>query len=423
MFQIGTEALNTMRWLRQLTNCPLLLEKPPHSDEPVADPSCESSTASDAAAAMADLLPDLKGYILYELASKVSVLKLLLANVWAKDPTDKIVLVSHSTQMLDVLQRMMDDLGYTYLRLDGSVSSTKRGEMVDKFNKLELQKVFLLSAKAGGIGLNLVRANRIILFDPDWNPSIDLQSLARVWREGQKKHVYAYRLFTTGTIEEKIFQRQLAKTALSDTSIDDKINSGKFSTEELKRIFSLNVETACDTLESLAGQQPPWQYQCTSLGHCIDSCLQQIPDSLISFVGWKTDGKVDPSAVFHPEAVEVAGKVNSELEEGEDDSDGMDLVDGGVNTAGNVNCKNFAAQHSSEEPTPSDDDFIDDGSESEERQEWNDELKAAQPAAVEWDTDEDDDDDDVENVVTEAVLPVVETKKRRAACIESDSDD
>jgi DNA repair and recombination protein RAD54B len=70
-------------------------------------------------------------------------------------------------------------------------------------------QVFLLSTKAGGAGLNLIGANRLVLFDSDWNPANDLQAMARVWRDGQKKAVVIYRLLCTGTIEEKVYQRQV----------------------------------------------------------------------------------------------------------------------------------------------------------------------------------------------------------------------
>ena len=69
--------------------------------------------------------------------------------------------------------------------------------------------MFLLSSKAGGVGLNLVGGSVLILYDIDWNPANDQQAMARIWRDGQKSNVIIYRLLTTGTIEEKIFQRQV----------------------------------------------------------------------------------------------------------------------------------------------------------------------------------------------------------------------
>lgn len=93
--------------------------------------------------------------------------------------------------------------------------------------------VFLLSAKAGGVGLNLIGASRLILFDLDWNPAHDLQAMARIWRDGQTRPVHIYRLLTTGSIEEKIFQRQMKKQGISG-SVVDKGSGPKFSTNELK---------------------------------------------------------------------------------------------------------------------------------------------------------------------------------------------
>lgn len=98
----------------------------------------------------------------------------------------------------------------------------------------------MLSSKAGGCGLNLIGANRLVMFDPDWNPANDAQAMARCWRDGQKKTCYTYRLLATGSIEEKIFQRQLSKKALSDSIVDnDESAENHFSREDLKQLFRL----------------------------------------------------------------------------------------------------------------------------------------------------------------------------------------
>merc|ERR1719158_2356853 len=114
-------------------------------------------------------------------------------------------------------------------------------KLVDDFNDPNNSNafVFLLSSKAGGCGLNLIGANRLIMFDPDWNPANDLQAMARVWRSGQKKNVSIYRLISTGTIEEKMFQRQIFKTNTADMVMttegnDDKTAEGDFAMQELK---------------------------------------------------------------------------------------------------------------------------------------------------------------------------------------------
>lgn len=87
--------------------------------------------------------------------------------------------------------------------------------------------VFLLSTKAGGAGLNIIGASRLILFDSDWNPSTDLQAMARIHRDGQKKPCFIYRFLTTGTMDEKIYQRQITKTGLADSFMNGPVDGKK----------------------------------------------------------------------------------------------------------------------------------------------------------------------------------------------------
>ena len=117
-----------------------------------------------------------------------------------------MVLISSFTRTLDWFERLCRARGYAYARLDGSTESAQRQKLVDMFNGASQEKcfAFLLSCKAGGVGINLIGANRLFLYEPDWNPAWDKQSMARVWRDGQKKEVYIYRMLTTGTIEEKV---------------------------------------------------------------------------------------------------------------------------------------------------------------------------------------------------------------------------
>ncbi|XP_034250356.1 DNA repair and recombination protein RAD54B-like isoform X2 [Thrips palmi] len=155
---------------------------------------------------------------------------------------ERMVLVSYFTQTLDLLASLCDEMGLRYCRLDGSTPSTQRTAIVDEFNATYSQSViFLLSARAGGVGLNLVGASRLVLFDSDWNPASDAQAMSRIWRDGQRKSVYIYRLLTCGTIEEKIFQRQLSKAGLSGAVVDPQKRSKiKLSKEELKDLFTFH---------------------------------------------------------------------------------------------------------------------------------------------------------------------------------------
>nr|XP_037284031.1 DNA repair and recombination protein RAD54B-like [Rhipicephalus microplus] len=183
-------------------------------------------------------------------SGKLVVLAAMLHSLWTSQPRERIVLVSNFTKTLDILEDICMQKGYPFLRLDGSTSSTQRLELVERFNSPHSNCfVFLLSCKAGGVGLNLVGASRIVLYDVDWNPANDLQAMARVWRDGQSRHVSIYRLLTTGTIEEKIFQRQVTKQELSGAVLDSKKDGkrAKFSLEDLKDLFTLDEETTSST--------------------------------------------------------------------------------------------------------------------------------------------------------------------------------
>ncbi len=166
-----------------------------------------------------------------------------------QDTNDKIVLISNYTQTLDIFEKLCRHQKYGCLRLDGTMNVNKRQKLVDKFNDPEGEEfVFLLSSKAGGCGLNLIGANRLVLFDPDWNPAADQQALARVWRDGQKKDCFVYRFIATGTIEEKIFQRQSHKQSLSSCVVDSAEDVERhFSLDSLRELFQYRPDTRSDT--------------------------------------------------------------------------------------------------------------------------------------------------------------------------------
>ncbi|XP_029360142.1 DNA repair and recombination protein RAD54B isoform X2 [Echeneis naucrates] len=175
-------------------------------------------------------------------SGKLQVLSDLLMAIKQISPSDRVVVVSNYTQTLDLLQDFCVHMSYTFCRLDGHTPTSQRQRLVDTFNSTYSQNfVFLLSSKAGGVGLNLIGASHLVLYDIDWNPANDIQAMARVWRDGQKKTVHIYRLLTAGTIEERIFQRQVSKQGLSGTVVD--LGKGaeytSFSTNELRDLFSL----------------------------------------------------------------------------------------------------------------------------------------------------------------------------------------
>ncbi|THU67599.1 hypothetical protein C4D60_Mb05t26390 [Musa balbisiana] len=158
---------------------------------------------------------------------------------------------------LDLFAQLCRERRYPFLRLDGTTSIGKRQKLVNRFNDPSKDEfVFLLSSKAGGCGLNLIGGNRLVLFDPDWNPANDKQAAARVWRDGQKKRVYIYRFLTTGTIEEKVYQRQMSKEGLQKVIQKEQASSqmpqgSHLSKEDLRDLFTFHENVRSEIHENM----------------------------------------------------------------------------------------------------------------------------------------------------------------------------
>jgi len=191
------------------------------------------------------------------LSGKMVVLANLIDSIRSHNPTDKVVIISNFTSALTVIENsILRKKGLSFLRLDGSTDNKIRGSLVDSFNKgsVDHSFAFLLSSKAGGCGLNLIGANRLVMVDADWNPATDHQAMARVYRQGQTKPCFVYRMFTTGTVEEVIYQRQLQKGNLAKMANDGgskKTKAASFSKEELRDCFTLKEDCKCDTQRKL----------------------------------------------------------------------------------------------------------------------------------------------------------------------------
>ncbi|KNE66350.1 hypothetical protein AMAG_11493 [Allomyces macrogynus ATCC 38327] len=126
---------------------------------------------------------------------------------------------------LDVLEAFLTTLGYKYLRLDGTTPVVERQGLVDEFQENEEIFVFLLSTKAGGLGLNLTAANTVIIHDLDFNPFNDAQACDRAWRLGQTRPVQVIKLVCKDTIEDVIYRRQEAKLIL-DQRLQEGVGAG-----------------------------------------------------------------------------------------------------------------------------------------------------------------------------------------------------
>ncbi|GAX28537.1 hypothetical protein FisN_12Hh095 [Fistulifera solaris] len=193
-------------------------------------------------------VPDLRRTI--EQSAKLETMLHLVEKM--TDQGHKILIFSQSTKMLNIIQRaLLGKLHLSVSRIDGDTKESVRQQLVDDFNNPKsLQKVFLLSTKAGGVGITLTGADRVILFDPSWNPSEDDQAIGRAYRIGQTREVTVFRMITAGTVEEKMYERQLYKDGIRRVvlTIGDEVQR-YFERSELSKMFNLAPPGECPTLE------------------------------------------------------------------------------------------------------------------------------------------------------------------------------
>ncbi|KAH8375970.1 hypothetical protein KR200_011288 [Drosophila serrata] len=183
---------------------------------------------------------------------------------------DKLLVFSQSLQSLDVIEHFLSLVdsntknyefegdvgdfkgcwtnGKDYFRLDGSCSVEQREAMCKQFNNITnlRARLFLISTRAGGLGINLVAANRVVIFDVSWNPSHDTQSIFRVYRFGQIKPCYIYRLIAMGTMEQKVYERQVAKQATAKRVIDEQQISRHYNQTDLMELYSYELKPSAE---------------------------------------------------------------------------------------------------------------------------------------------------------------------------------
>jgi SNF2 family DNA or RNA helicase len=153
------------------------------------------------------------------------------------DEGHKALVFSQFTSMLAIVRQHLDAAGVTYEYLDGQTRDRKR--RVERFQSDEHCGVFLISLKAGGLGLNLTSADYVFLLDPWWNPAVEAQAIDRAHRLGQKRNVFAYRLIVRDTVEEKIAELQRRKRALADGILEADANVlSDLSAEDLDLLLS-----------------------------------------------------------------------------------------------------------------------------------------------------------------------------------------
>ncbi|XP_072917529.1 DNA excision repair protein ERCC-6-like isoform X2 [Hemitrygon akajei] len=164
----------------------------------------------------------------------------------------RTLVFSQSRKMLDIVQRVLTARGFQLARIDGTMALPERQKVVESFQRYSHCSVFLLTTQVGGVGLTLTAANRVVIIDPSWNPATDAQAVDRAYRIGQTEDVLIYRLVTCGSVEEKIYRRQIFKDSLIRQSMGESKNPFRyFSRQELRELFVLEDPRYSNTQRQL----------------------------------------------------------------------------------------------------------------------------------------------------------------------------
>ncbi|XP_054482143.1 transcriptional regulator ATRX-like isoform X2 [Anoplopoma fimbria] len=212
----------------------------------------------------------------------------------AEDLEDKVLVFSQSLISLNLIEDFLKASHHArhpssfkagswiknidYYRLDGSTNAMSRKKWADQFNNVSnvRGRLFLISTRAGSLGINLVAANRVIIFDASWNPSYDIQSIYRVYRFGQLKPVFVYRFLAQGTMEEKIYDRQVTKQSLSYRVVDQQQIERHFTFFELTELYIFEPDLLDDPNSKKSKRTTPVLPKDKVLVQLLETCKDQI---------------------------------------------------------------------------------------------------------------------------------------------------
>ncbi|KAJ4990987.1 SNF2 family domain-containing protein [Stagonosporopsis vannaccii] len=174
-------------------------------------------------------------------SAKIEKTMELISDIAAKDPTEKILIFSQFTSLLDLLEVPMHERRMRYQRYDGSMSMSDRADAVEKFMDTPDEQIMLLSLKAGNAGLNLAKASQVIILDPFWNPYVEEQAIDRAHRMPQRREVTVHRVLVPETVEDRICEIQDKKREMIDTALDEKSSKSltRLGARELRYIFGM----------------------------------------------------------------------------------------------------------------------------------------------------------------------------------------
>ncbi|TRY56457.1 hypothetical protein DNTS_008703 [Danionella cerebrum] len=230
------EALNTRGGGNQVSLLNVVMDLKKCCNHPYLFP-----TAANEAPKMPNGMYD--GGALTKASGKLMLLYKMLKKL--KEGGHRVLIFSQMTKMLDLLEDFLENEGYKYERIDGGVTGGMRQEAIDRFNAPGApQFVFLLSTRAGGLGINLATADTVIIYDSDWNPHNDIQAFSRAHRIGQNRKVMIYRFVTKASVEERITQVAKKKMMLTHLVVRPGLGSkaGSMSKQELDDILKFGTE-------------------------------------------------------------------------------------------------------------------------------------------------------------------------------------
>lgn len=251
--------------------------------------------------------------------AKFRLLSKLLPRLQARG--SRVLIFSQMTRLLDILEDFCCIRNYDYCRIDGSSSYEHREDAIESFNAPSSKKfVFLLSSRAGGLGINLATADIVILYDSDWNPQVDLQAQDRAHRIGQTKPVQVYRLITQDTVEEKVVERAMMKLKLDAVVVQQGRLADKSKSLQKDEMLAM-IQYGADTVfrqtheddmtdEDIDALLRTGEEKTEEMTKKIDDSLPKDADSLMQF---KLDG--GSSQVF--EGVDYSKEANRKKAEAE----------------------------------------------------------------------------------------------------------
>ncbi|TNN19008.1 Chromodomain-helicase-DNA-binding protein isoform 1 [Schistosoma japonicum] len=234
----------------------------------------------------------------------------------------RVLIFSQMTKMLDLLEDFLDSEGYKFERIDGAVTGQLRQDAIDRFNAPDSPSfAFLLSTRAGGLGINLASADTVIIYDSDWNPHNDIQAFSRAHRIGQSNKVMIYRFVTRGTVEERVTQVAKKKMMLTHLVVRPGLGgkgSCQMSKKELDDILKFGTEDLFKEGEENMEDEHTIVYDDAAIERLLDRSQQGLEEKAIEMNDYLTSFKV-----AH---YEKKGVIEEEEDESEDEDENREVI-------------------------------------------------------------------------------------------------